>query len=147
MNLAEKGDIKASHIKKPRTCSRQTYQSNRPVETTKNYFKVVLTIPFLDHILTDLQYRFPGNELVPYRGLYLIPYLMFQEPENRKEEFMAFSNFYLEGFSGYKENKKIMYIKLIWMIANKLYGNASLFISTSCIMVLLHNFLYIEKIF
>ena len=40
-----------------------------------------------------------------------------------------------------------MYIKLIWMIADKLYSNVSLFISTSYIMVLLHNFLYIQKIF
>ena len=59
---------------------------------------MVLTIHFLDHVLTDLQHRFPGNELVSYHGLYLIPYLMFQEPENRKEEFMVFANFYLEDF-------------------------------------------------
>ena len=147
MNLAEKGEIKESHIKKTRTCSRQTYQSNQPVETTKNYFKVVLTIPFLDHVLTDLQYKFPGNELVPYSEIYLIPYLMFQEPENRKEKFMVFANFYLENFSGCKENKKIMYIKLIWMITDKIYSNVSLFILTSYIMMLLHNFLCIEKTF
>ena len=82
LNLAEKVDIKESDIKKPRACSRQTYRSNQPIETTKNYFKVVLTIHFLDHVLTDLQHRFPGNELVSYHGLYLTPYLMFQESEN-----------------------------------------------------------------
>ena len=38
-------------------------------------------------------------------------------------------------------------MKLIWMIADKLYSNVSLFIVTSYIMVLLHNFLYIQKIF
>ena len=59
---------------------------------------MVLTIHFLDHVLTDLQHRFPGKELVSYHELYLIPYLMFQEPENRKEEFMVFANFYLEDF-------------------------------------------------
>ena len=66
LNLAEKVDIKESDIKKPQTCPRQTYRSNQPVETTKNYFRVVLTIPFLAHVLTDLQHRFPENELVPY---------------------------------------------------------------------------------
>ena len=101
LNIAEKVDIKESDIKKPRTCSKQTCRSNYLIETTKNYFKVVLTIPFLDHVLTDLQHRFPGNELVPYRGLYLIPYLMFQEPENWKEEFMVFSNFSFEDFSNF----------------------------------------------
>ena len=38
-----------------------------------------------------------------------------------------------------------MYIKLICMIADKLYSNVSLFVLTSYIMVLLHNFLYIQK--
>ena len=54
LDLAEKVDIKETDIKKPQTSSRQTYRSNQPVETTKNYFKVVLTIPIMDHILTDL---------------------------------------------------------------------------------------------
>ena len=51
--------------------------------------------------LTDLQHRFPGYELVPYRGLYLISYLMFQEPENWKKEFMVFVNFFLEDFPNF----------------------------------------------
>ena len=38
-------------------------------------------------------------------------------------------------------------IKLIWMIVDKLYSNVGLFILTSYIMVLCHNFLYIQKIF
>ena len=86
--------IKESEIKKSRTCSKQTYRSNHPVETTKNYFKEL----FLDHVLIDLQNRFPENELAPYRRFYLIPYLMFQDPENWKEKFMVFANFYLEDF-------------------------------------------------
>ena len=98
LNLAEKADIKQSDIKKPRNYSRQTYRSNQPVGTTKNYFKVVLAIPFLDHVLPDLQHRFSGNKFVPYRRLYLVPYLMFQEPENWKEEFMVFATFYLYSF-------------------------------------------------
>ena len=101
LNLAEKVDIKESNIKKPRFCSRQTYRSNQLVETTKNYFKMALNIPFLDHVLTDLQHRFHGNGLVPYRGLYLIPYLMFQEPDNSKELFMVFENFYLDDFANF----------------------------------------------
>ena len=96
LNLAEKVDITESYIKKLGNCSRQTYWSNQPLETTKKYFKVVLTASFLDHVLTDLQYRFAGNELVPYYGLYLIPYLMFQEPENWKEEYTVFANFSFE---------------------------------------------------
>ena len=69
LNLAEKVDIKESDIKKTRICSRQTYRSNQIVGTNKNYAKGILTIPFLDNVLTDLQHRFPRNELVPHRGL------------------------------------------------------------------------------
>ena len=72
LNLAEKVDIKESDIKKPRNCSRQAYRSNQLVRTNKNYAKGILNIPYLDNFLTDLQHRFPGNELVPHRGLYLI---------------------------------------------------------------------------
>ena len=72
LNLAEKVDITESDIKIPRICSTQTYRSNQLVGTNKNYAKGILTIPFLDNVLTDFQHRFPGNELVPHRGLYLI---------------------------------------------------------------------------
>ena len=64
---------------KPRTCSQQIYRSNQPVQNTKEYFCVSLTIPFLDHVSADLEYRFPGDELTQYRGLYIIPYVMLNE--------------------------------------------------------------------
>ena len=57
---------------KPRTCSRKIYQSNQPVQSTKEYFRVSLAIPFLDHVSPDLYYRFPGDELTQYRSLYII---------------------------------------------------------------------------
>ena len=56
---------------KPRRCSQQIYQSNHPVQNTKKYFCVSLTIRFLDHVSADLEYRFPGDELTQYRGLEL----------------------------------------------------------------------------
>ena len=65
LDLAEKNWHERVRYEEPRTYSRQTYWSNQLVETTKDYFKVFLTIPYLDHVLTDLQHRFPGNELVP----------------------------------------------------------------------------------
>ena len=64
--LAEKVDISEANMTKPRICSRQIYQSNQLIENTKDYkdyFRVALTIPFLDHVSADQEYRFPGNEL------------------------------------------------------------------------------------
>ena len=83
---------------KPRTCSRQIYRSNQPVQNTKEYFRVSLTIPFLDHVSADLEYRFPGDELIQYRDLYIIPYVMLNESSNWKKEFMVFANYYYEDF-------------------------------------------------
>ena len=83
--LAEKVDISEDSITKPRTCSRQIYRSNQPVQNTKEYFRVSLTIPFLDHVSADLEHRFPGDELTQYRGLYIIPYVMLNESSDWKK--------------------------------------------------------------
>ena len=86
---------------KPRTCSRQIYRSNQPVQNTKEYFRVSLTIPFLDHVSADLEYRFPGDELTQYRGLYIIPYVMLNESSDWKKRFMVFANYYYEDFPNF----------------------------------------------
>ena len=100
---AEKVDISQANIIKPRTCSRQIYQSNQPVQNTKQYFRVSLTIPFLDHVSADLEYRFPGDELTQYRGLYIIPYVMLNESSDWKKEFMIFANYYYEDFPNFND--------------------------------------------
>ena len=73
---------------KSRTCSRQIYRSNQPVQNTKEYFRVSLTIPFLDHV--SAEYRFPGDELTQCRGLYIIPYVTLNESSDWKKEFIVF---------------------------------------------------------
>ena len=52
--LAEKVIISEANMTKPRTCSGQIYQSNPPDQKTKEYFRVSITIPFLDHVSADL---------------------------------------------------------------------------------------------
>ena len=83
--LAEKVYTSQANITKPRTCSRQIYWSNHPVQNTKENFRVSLTIPFLDPVSADLEYRFPGNELTQYWVLYIIPYVMLNESSDRKK--------------------------------------------------------------
>ena len=100
-NKAKKLAEKEANMTKPRTCSRQIYRSNQPVQNTKEYFRVSLTIPFLDHVSADLEYRFPGDELTQYRGLYIIPYVMLNESSDWKKEFMIFANYYYEDFPNF----------------------------------------------
>ena len=42
----------------PRLASRQQHRSNTPSSTVKEYYKLNLTIPLLDHIITELDSRF-----------------------------------------------------------------------------------------
>ena len=60
--LAEKVNISKTNMTKLCTCSPQINISNQPVQNTKEYFCVSLTIPFLDHVSTDLEYRSPVDE-------------------------------------------------------------------------------------
>ena len=82
------------------TCSRQIYRSNQPVQNTK-YFCVSLTIPFLDHVSADLEYRVPDDEFTQYSGLYIIPYVMLNESSDWKKRFMVFANYYYEDFPNF----------------------------------------------
>ena len=63
--LAEKAGISKASMTKPW----QIYQWNHPIQNTKEYLRVSLTIPFLDHISADLELRFHGNELTQYHNI------------------------------------------------------------------------------
>ena len=99
--LAEKVDISEANMTKPHTCSGQIYRSNQLVQNTKKYFRVSLTIPLLDHVSADLEYRFPDDELTQYRGLYIIPDVMLNESSDWKKEFMVCASYYYEGFPNF----------------------------------------------
>ena len=48
-------------ISKPRLSLRQQHHSNPPTDSVEEYFKVTVTIPFLDHLLSDLTSRFAAH--------------------------------------------------------------------------------------
>ena len=105
--LAEKVDISEANMTKPRTCSRQIYRANQPIQNTKEYFRVSLAILFLDHVSADLEYRFPGNELTHYRGLHTVLYVTLNESSNWKNEFMVFANYCCEDFSNFNDHSHL----------------------------------------
>ena len=53
--LAEKSNIS---ISAPRVSKRQQHRSNQPSEAVEEYFRHSVTIPFLDHLTTELSFRF-----------------------------------------------------------------------------------------
>lgn len=59
-------EVGSSHdtISVPRLCRRQTQRSNIPHENSEEYYRRVVYIPFLDHVLTELRSRF-GDDTIP----------------------------------------------------------------------------------
>ena len=96
--LAEKDDISEANMSKSCACSRQIHWSNQLVENTKDYFPVALTISFFNNVSADLDYRLLGTELIQYRGLHIIPYVMLNESSDWKKNIMVFANYYCEHF-------------------------------------------------
>lgn len=46
----------------PRRCGRQTTRANHPADTTKQYWRIALYYPFLDHMVMELDSRLLKSE-------------------------------------------------------------------------------------
>ena len=63
-------------IRLPRTCARQTTRDNTPAVEPQEYYRKTLTIPFLDHLQTELSSRFTELQNRAIEGLKLVPTAM-----------------------------------------------------------------------
>ena len=83
---------------KKRTVGRQTTRDNHPSTSTSDYCKKAVTIPLLDHLITEMCTRFQPNAPNAYNGLYVIPSktisLVSNNQVNWKEKFKSFTLFY-----------------------------------------------------
>ena len=57
----------------PRLCARQTHCSNVPSQTPTEYYRRTITIPLLDHMLSEMDRRFSTHQQTAVTGLYLVP--------------------------------------------------------------------------
>ena len=74
VNIAEEvGTEKPSIL---RRCNRQTQRANVEADIPDVYYRRSLTIPFLDHLIKELEDRFSTNEKVATSGLCLVPIVM-----------------------------------------------------------------------
>ena len=60
----------------PRLCARQTHRSNVPSQTPKEYYRRTITIPLLDHMLSEMDRRFSTHQQTAVTGLYLVPAIL-----------------------------------------------------------------------
>ena len=59
----------------PRRCGRQTHHSNVPAASPSEYYKRVISIPVVDHLLSELRGRFDRHQRRALLGLCLVPSL------------------------------------------------------------------------
>ena len=60
----------------PRRCGKQIHRSNVEAETSEIYYRRTLTIPFLDHLISQLKERFNPHAKTAALGLGLVPSVM-----------------------------------------------------------------------
>ena len=58
---------------RPRNCIRQQHSGNVPAEKISDYYKRVITIPFLDHLNSQVKLRFDETALNAFYGLSVVP--------------------------------------------------------------------------
>lgn len=58
---------------RPRICGRQTKRNNVPAESPEDYYRRALTIPFLDHLLSEMASRFSALQDRASEGMRLVP--------------------------------------------------------------------------
>ena len=60
----------------PKLTSRQTHRSNVSSQTPKEYYRRTITIPLLDHMLSEMDRRFSKHQQTAITGLYLVPSIL-----------------------------------------------------------------------
>ena len=84
----------------PRDLGTQTQRSNTPAESMLDYYNTTITIPLLDHLMCQLDYRFDSSKTeVIFNGFVIVPekqIAIVQQPEKGhwKEKISLFFKFY-----------------------------------------------------
>ena len=79
----------------PRRYGRQTQRSNVPADTPGEYFRRTISIPVLDHLLSELRYRFGDQQRAALLCLSIVPSLFVSiESADHMSRFKALSDLY-----------------------------------------------------
>jgi len=86
--------VGAEEARVPRRCGRQRGQDNVPAEDPAEYYKQSITIPLLDHLLSQLHSRFGSDQQHVIRGLSLVPVVMKESGTSWKKHVMELVTLY-----------------------------------------------------
>ena len=62
-----------------RICGHQRHRASIPASNPSEYFRRTITVPILDHLLSELDKRFSSHQKTPFQGLYLVPSVLVTE--------------------------------------------------------------------
>ena len=79
---------------KPRTTGRQMHRANMPAESVSEYYCRVISIPFLDHLTTQVKTRFTQTNLDVMDAAYGLPKNVVTHPNNWNTNFSKFLEMY-----------------------------------------------------
>ena len=74
---------------KPRTVQKQIYRDNMPSDSVTEYYKRNVTLPFLDHLRSQIQSHFSNRNVALLNGFYAFPSRVVSMPE-WSEKFASF---------------------------------------------------------
>ena len=61
----------------PRICSNQTMRANPPSQSTEEYCRIIISSPFLDHLISQLDLRFSPDKIeIMKKGFLSVPFYM-----------------------------------------------------------------------
>lgn len=87
----------------PRMCKVQTTRDKYPVHTACDYFRAKLTIPLLDHLIEQMEFRFPSETCNILNGFYTIPGNFLNcKGLDWKTEFMKFATVYCDDMPNFR---------------------------------------------
>ena len=92
-DLAELVNIVPS---KPRTCGTQSNRENFPCDSIIDYYRLAVTIPCLDEVISDLERRFAPENIPQIKGFYIISALMEKYPTEWKSNSQDFMHTYCD---------------------------------------------------
>ena len=74
-------------------------RDNHEIESTEGYYRVTISIPFLDHLINEVEERFDIAPATVVKGFNIIPSIFLgQNDDNWKSDFMEFVERYSHDF-------------------------------------------------
>jgi hypothetical protein len=97
-------------MKKPRIVGKQSTRNNVPAESTEIYFRRAMMIPFLDHVINNLNERFNDKNQIAFKlNNILAENIIGISNENLKTLIEEIKEFYKQDFEDTFEDELLMW--------------------------------------